>query len=209
MKNLTNTLLSFDIMDICSRFIVSKLNSHLNKEGLEFEKLRLGVDVIILSLSKLILIFVLSIFFNTFVETFVMIISHSLLRRTAFGLHAKNSNVCLIITVLMFVTPPILLNNIHLNFYIIIAIFLVFNLILYKYAPADTENHPLLGASLRKQLKTKTWVTGNILMVVTLLIPIDRLKPLIILSVFYIILTILPVTYKILKRRCNNYEIYE
>lgn len=209
MKRLVNALLEFDFINICSNAITYKLNAYLNKEGFEYEKLKLGVEVVLLSLSKLILVLILSIYFNILIETIVMIISHTILRRNAFGLHAKNSNVCLIITLIMFIVPPILLKNLYLNNYIVTVLFLLFNTVLYKNAPADTENHPLLGAKLRKKLKTKTWVYGNILMIITVLIPFNNLKPLVLISVLYIVIMISPITYKILKRRCNNYEIYE
>lgn len=208
-KLMINKVVKFDIVNACSEAIVYKLNTHLNKNGLEYEKLKLGVNVIVLNVSKLAIILILSIYYNTFWETVVMIMANSFIRHNAFGLHAKNPTVCLISTTLMFVLPPILLKSAYLSNYMIVVIFLVFNILLYKYAPADTEKHPLLGVEFRRLLKTKTLINGILLMIVTLLTPFNNLKPLIVLSVLYVIVTILPMTYKILKRGYDNYEKYE
>lgn len=205
MKN----IIEFDVIGICSEIIVKKLNFYMNKDGLEYEKLRLGVDVVVLSVSKIILTLILAIYFNIFFEVLLMSVVHGVVRYNAFGLHAKNSNVCLVLTLAMFILPPILLKSVYLDNYTVLIVFILFSLLLYKYAPADTESHPLLGATLRKKLKMRTLVYSFIVMILTLLIPFEDFKIFPIISTMYVIIGILPITYNIFKRRYKNYEKYE
>lgn len=205
MKN----IIEFDVIGMCSEIIVKKLNFYMNKDGLEYEKLKLGVDVVVLSVSKIILTLILAIYFDIFFEVLLMSVVHGVVRYNAFGLHSNNSNVCLVLTLAMFILPPILLKSVYLNNYVVLIMFLLFSLLLYKYAPADTENHPLLGAILRKKLRMRTLVCSFIVMILTLLIPIGNFKIFPIISTMYVIIGILPVTYNILKRGYKNYEKYE
>lgn len=202
-------IIKFDVVGSCSEFIVNRLNVYMNKDGLEYEKLKLGVDVLVLSLSKVILTLVLAVYFDIFFEVLLMAVVHGIIRYNAFGLHAKDSNVCLVLTLAMFILPPILLKSIYLSNYTVLIVFLLFSLLLYKYAPADTENHPLLGATLRKKLRIKTLVYSIIVMILTLLLPFGEFKIFPIISTLYVIIGVLPITYNILKRGYKNYEKYE
>lgn len=212
MKGKTTTnrkVIKSYMIDKCVDALADKLNVHLKVKDLEYEKLKLGLYVLLLNLPKLVLTLMLSAYFNILVEVVIMIISHNWLRQTAFGAHAKNPTVCLFITLIMFITPPVLLKEVKCNNYTTLLIFLIFDILFYKYAPADTENHPLLGEEYRNKLKMRTLIRSISLMVVTLIIPYKNLKTLVLVTGMYTIIGILPITYKILKKRYNNYEIYE
>ncbi len=212
MKGETTTnreVIKIHMLDKCVDALANKINVHLRVKDLEYEKLKLGLYVLLLNLPKIVLTIILSAYFGILLEAVVMILSHNWLRHTAFGVHAKNPTVCLITTLIMFIAPPILLQEIKCNNYEVLLAFLVFNILFYKYAPADTENHPLLGEENRNRLKKRTMIRSVSLMILTLIIPYENLKALILTSGVYTIIGILPLTYKILKRRYNNYEQYE
>jgi accessory gene regulator B len=78
----------------------------------------------------------------------------------------------------------------------------------YKYAPADTEKHPLLNAKLRKKLKLKTIFILLILLIIGLITNSFYFRNLIILATLSQLILILPLTYKLLNRRYNNYANY-
>lgn len=209
-KTTTNQeIIKLHLLDRCVDDLANRLNVYLKTEDLEYEKLKLGLYVLLLNLPKVILTMIFAAYFNIMLEAAIMILSHNWLRHTSFGEHASNPTVCLIVTLIMFILPPVLLKNIYCDNYIVIIVFLIFNMLFYKYAPADTEKHPLLGEEYRKKLKMRTLVRSTILMTATLLLPYKNLKTLVLVSGVYAVVGILPITYKVLKRRYNNYEGYE
>lgn len=196
-------------MEKIAESIVLKLNTHLNKEGLELQKMKLGIEILVINISKLIIIMSASIYFNLIKQTVFMIIIFAIMRRNAFGLHAKNSVVCTIMSLTMFVFGAYLSSFIELNNYVVFIAFVIMSFLFYKYAPADTEKHPLLGKKLRNKLRRNSVISCILLMIIILLIHNIEIKTLSILAVSFEVISILPITYKILKRGCRNYEKYE
>ncbi|WP_261830688.1 accessory gene regulator B family protein [Inconstantimicrobium mannanitabidum] len=197
------------LMEILAGKITSKINDKLNKEGIELQKMKLGVEILLINLSKLFILITLSLMMNLLKETILMCLIFAVIRASAFGLHAKSSSVCTIVTLIMFVGGAYVSKYLMLNNYEILIIFTILNILLYKYAPADTESHPLIGADLRKKLKKEAVIKGLFLMAIALLAQNAQLKTMITLAVFEQVVSILPITYKILKRSYDNYGKYE
>lgn len=198
-----------NIIETLSEIIIIKLNSKLNKEGLALTKMKFGMEVLLINLSKALVLFLVGAQLNLLKETIFMTLIFGSVRKSAFGLHAKSSIVCTIVTLLMFVGGSYIGHYLNLNNYEIALIFTLFNILLYKYAPADTEKHPLISEKLRKKLRKETVSTGILLMIITVIIPSQLIKSLIVLSVGFEVINILPITYKIFNRRYRNYEQYE
>ena len=171
--------------------------------------MRLGLEIVLLNVSKFFVVFTIAAYLNLFKEALLMIIAFGCIRKSAFGLHAKSSIVCTINTVGMFVGGAYISQYIKINNYVVLSVFLILNLLIYKYAPADTENHPLIGKKLRERLRKQTVVTGIFLMFIALIVPGPSTKMLVTLSVSFAVIKILPITYKILNRGYNNYEKFE
>lgn len=196
------------LMEILAEKITIKINNKLNKQGLELQKMKLGVEILLINISKMTIIFTLAASLNLLKESIFMSIIFAFIRSTSFGIHAKKSIVCTIITSIMFIGAGALSNYLTVTNYNVIVIFTILNILLYKYAPADTENHPLLGEDFREKLRKKTVIKAMILMVLAIVVP-NNIKILIILAVLEQTLSILPITYKLLKRGYKNYEKYE
>lgn len=197
------------LMQTLSQYLTTKLNVYMKKEGVELLKLKLGLEIILINLSKFIIIFLVANYFNLLKEAILMSLVFGSIRKNAFGLHAKSSIVCTILSLIMFVFGAYISNYLLFNNYIIFPVFLIINILLYTYAPADTEAHPLLGQKLKNKLRKRSVITGVILMVLTLVIQNLMLKTLITLASCFEVIIILPITYKILNRRYKNYEKYE
>lgn len=186
-----------------------RFNTKVKKEGLELEKMKLGLEILFINISKLIIVFLIASHFNLLKEALFMIVVFGSIRSTAFGLHAKSSMVCTLITSMMFVAGPYVSYHIKLDNYVVLAAFIIMTFCCYKYAPADTENHPILGEKLRLKLRKKTVLKSLFFMVITLIVKIQVIKTMIVLAIGFNVISILPITYKILNRRYNNYEKYE
>lgn len=192
-----------------SDIIAMRLNRQLHKEGVELMKMKLGLEILLINITKFAIVFIVAAQFKLLKETAFMSLIFACVRKSAFGLHAKNSIVCTITTLIMFVAGSYAGHYIKLNNYVVFYIFLTINLLLFKYAPSDTENHPLLSEKLRKKLRKKTVSTGMLLMLIALISTSYLIKALITLAVSYEVISILPITYKILNRGYKNYEKYE
>ncbi|WP_066186351.1 MULTISPECIES: accessory gene regulator B family protein [Gracilibacillus] len=178
-------------------------------EELDYLKMKLGIEVILTNLTKGIIVYGLAFLLQVFWETLILHGAYVLLRRYSFGLHAKSSIVCTIVSVVLFVVIPYFLRDVVLGNYVIGALFLLSILSIYYFAPADTEKHPLIGEKKRKKLRNKSVLTCIILMIVALVVPIAMIKTMVIAGVAIQVISILPVSYKILQRSYDNYESYE
>ncbi|GFZ32187.1 putative AgrB-like protein [Clostridium zeae] len=197
------------IMEKLADKIAMKINKVIQKDGIELQKVKLGIEILLINISKFILIFLISVKLHLVIETTIITIVLGAIRSKAFGLHAKNSIVCTITSLMLYVIGGYMSNLVQVNRYIIFCIFIIINIALYMYAPADTEYHPLIGQALRKSLKKKAVITGVILMMLALMSTNYIVTNLITLASIFEVLSILPITYKVLNRRYNNYEQYE
>ena len=138
------------ILNNCIKNI--KINKpELNEEQIEI--IEYGLESIYLTITKIVVIVLLSIVLNIFKETILMILFYNIIRLFAFGLHTKNSTACLFTSISLFIFGAFL--AIYLKISIITKIILsVISLILIIiYAPADTEKRPLINEKKRKKLQ--------------------------------------------------------
>ena len=189
--------------------IVMRFNTKVKKEGLELAKMKLGLEIFFINISKFIVVFSIASHFNLLKESLFMSLVFGSIRSTAFGLHAKNSMVCTLITSVMFIAGPYVSYYIKLDNYVVLAAFIIMTFCFYKYSPADTEKHPILGEELRLKLRKETVLKSLFFMVVTMIVKIQVIKAMIVLAIGFDIISILPITYKILNRGHKNYEKYE
>ncbi|MDD7795016.1 accessory gene regulator B family protein [Clostridium sp. 'White wine YQ'] len=197
------------IMERLAEIIILRINKVTNKEGLELQKMKLGMEILLINISKFLIVFFVAFKINLIIEAFIIMIVFAALRSNAFGIHSKSSIACTITTLLLFVGGGYLSHYFLLSRYIVFLIFMIINVLLYQYAPADTEYHPLLGQAFRKSLRNKAVIIGVTLMVIALIVPSETIRNLITLASCAEVISILPITYKVLNRRYRNYEGYE
>lgn len=184
--------------------------SHYTKdEGIDKIKLQYGIEIVILSAAKLIVVFAIALILGIFVETLVVIISFNITRSSAYGVHATTSMGCLLSSLLIILPSTMLVKNIQMTNWQVLMGFIIMTVLLGIYAPADTEKRPIIGRQIRKQLKKRTIVISLILGMVTLLIPFGSIKSLMVLGATIEVITVLPITYRLLKQRRDNYEEHE
>ena len=189
--------------------LTGKLNRYSGKEGLELKKMAYGMEVMLINISKLVIIYLLSWALGLLVQSLIVHVAYVLIKRYSFGLHALNSTVCTVVSCCLFVFIPWLLYGVEVGNLAVAGVFAVIIFCLWRYAPADTEARPLVGAKIRARNKKKAVIFGVVLMTAALLVPSDSIKFLILLGAAYQAVSILPLTYKILKRSERNYEAYE
>lgn len=191
----------------------SKLAMRINKERdgsrIDYLKMKLGIEMLVINLTKSFIVYGVAIAFHILLQTLILHAAYFAIRRVAFGLHANSSTICTIISVLAFVGTPILCQYIWFNNYLVIGLGVILTLLLYRYAPADTDKYPLLGVERRNKMRKEAVITCIIIMIIALICPSPMIKSLLVCGVLIQVVAILPVSYKLLKRSFNNYEKYE
>ena len=128
------------------------------------------------------------------------------------GFHAKTHIGCIVSTTLMFCGTAILAKYISLSSlelrYICIMLIWFFSINMIKlYAPADTENVPILRKKERRQKQILSYIVLTIELIISAIIPNGVISNLIIFGMFFQTITITKFVYRITKNK-YGYEVY-
>jgi len=197
------------IIRMAAMNLTGRLNRYAGKSGLELRKLELGMEIALINVSKLAVVYLLALLLGVVVQTFIVSLAFAATKRYSFGLHALNSTVCTLVSCLMLVVVPWALQGVGISNIAVMVMFVPIVVCLYLYAPADTNARPLVGPKNRARLKKKAVAIGVVLMLVALVVPSGDVKLLIVLGVVLQCVAIMPLSYKILRRRGRNYEQFE
>ena len=168
-------------------------------------KLQYGLEGLYLTITKMIVILLLSIIFKIFKEVIIVLLLFNLLRFFGFGVHAKKSIDCLVFSSLCFIGLPLLffqfdINQLYLNGISILSI-----LLLLIFAPADTEKRPFPNTKKKWFRKIMTTLISIFYFIISLYIP-KKFAILFILSILIEMIFVNPLTYKLLGQPYNNYK---
>jgi accessory gene regulator B len=189
--------------------LAAKINVYSNKEGLELTKMVIGVEMLLINISKLVIIYLLAALLGLMLHTLLIHGSFIMAKRFSYGLHALSNVACALVSCVLFVAIPWLLSGFGIGNMMVVFAYIPIIFVLYRYAPADTKARPLVGARRRARLKRLAAACGLASMAIALLLPDQSLKLLFTLGAVYQCVSILPLTYKILGRSERNYEKYE
>lgn len=193
------------VVDGITEYVVKNTNE---KSEDDIEILKYGIEVIIMNISKLIIIFAFMYALGLFKECIIITVIFGGIRRFASGLHVKGFFKCLIFSTLHFLFMIYLASITDINVIIktIIAMVSIFHIAMY--APADTEEKPYLDENIRKNLKKKATATSLIYSLVWIFGFGGKVSGYFIAAIVGQIILIHPYTYRIARRRYNNY-LYE
>ena len=92
--------------------------------------------------------------------------------------------------------------------YIVIAVIWLFGIIMIKlYAPADTENVPILNEKVRKKKRIVSYISFSLGLFVALVINNNTISNILILANFFQTISITKIIYKITNNK-YGYEVY-
>jgi len=194
-----------------SAAITSYISANFPEKGEEeLEIIGYGLEGIISTFFKTILIFIIGYCLKIILPLTLAIASFGLLRTFASGVHLKNGWTCMLFSTALFLSIAYAGIYIPLPRLIKAAVFLVSILLLYLYAPADTEERPLVCEKTRRDLKISALVTAGIVFVIAMILPEDSMAGNVITwSVIIESVMTTPMIYYLFKRRYRNYEYYE
>ena len=128
------------------------------------------------------------------------------------GIHLKTHLGCMITTSILYLLPIILSKYILISdkiiLYILAGLITIFSIIIIaKYAPADTENMPILSKKEIKSKKIKAYISLVVLLSIIIFNPYKQFSYMIIYAMFLQNLTVLPISYKLTNNK-HGYEVY-
>jgi accessory gene regulator B len=186
--------------------LIKKYNKNIGTK--EVEKIKYGLEGIYLTFTKLVIISGFSILLGIFKEFLMFTIFYNIIRMFAFGLHASKSYICLISSGIVFLALPYLATIININIIIKIILSALSLMLIFLYAPADTNKRPLINKRKRLRLKMASIIVTVIYIVIILIDNNSFISNIILLSLVTEIVLILPLTYKIFKLPYRNYATY-
>lgn len=136
--------------------IISK-NSQINRKDKAY--LNFGLQLWLILIIETIIMLVIAYFMNIFWPVLTAGLSFLIIRKYAGGIHLPTFNLCLIATLVTFLSIGGLTSVIKISpvFLLIIILFVSFSgfILINKYAPADTKTIPITDPELRSLYKIK------------------------------------------------------
>lgn len=172
----------------------------------EKELLLYGLEGIYLTITKLIIIIVLSILLHMVWEVILLLVLFNVLRFTGFGVHAQDSKSCLITSTLFFIVLPYFFLHVSVP---VVGQVVLCGICLFSYlfyAPADTVKRPLRNAKKRRIRKIGTFLTGSIYTIFIFSISNPIIQAMLLTSLIIQMIVILPITYRLLHVPYNNWK---
>jgi len=197
---------------ICD-FLLKKMRKEMpDIDDEKAEILYYGLQNIVGEIPKLFIMMAIAYFLGVFelsVITFLIILPY---RIFSGGFHLKTHIGCIIGTSLMYSGTAILAKNIliepiYLKYLTIFAVWIFGILMIKMYAPADTENVPILRKKDRKRKQILSYITFSITLIISIFIKDNTIFNIIIIGMFVQTLSITKVAYKLTKNKYGH-EVY-
>lgn len=176
------------------------------------EVINYGIQLIVGEIPKILLLFavafILKIGWLT-VFTFFAILPY---KKFSGGFHLKTHLGCIIGTCLfyfltVYMSKYIVFEQVYIRYIIIFGEWIFSMMMVRLYAPADTENLPILSEKERKYKKMMSYVTLTTTLIVAVIIPNNVISNILMIGTFLQTISITKIAYKLSKNK-YGYEVY-
>ena len=200
------------MIDKLCLFLTNKIRKEMPEVDDErAEVINYGIHIIIGEIPKIFLVLLVAYLLGVFKYTLLMVLMLLPYRACSGGFHLKTHIGCIVSTTLFYCGVPKISN--YFIFYnplklILIIVIWIFSIIMIsKYAPADTENVPILRKSERKQKKILSYIFLTAGLLVAIVIKNNEISNILILGNFIQTMMITPTAYKLTNNK-YGYEVY-
>lgn len=201
-------------MEAISNWIIGKMKTEMPEIDEErAEVIKYGLQLIIGEFPKFIILFTLAFVLKIGWLTVFAFFSILPYRIVAGGFHLNTHMGCLIATCGYYI-GNVLLSKYVINLpgytkYIVILIVLIITIINVKlYAPADTENVPILREKDRKVKKILSYFFGILTLICAAIIKDNTISNILIINTLFESISITKLAYKITRNK-YGYEMYK
>ena len=199
------------IDNICT-FLTNKIKKEMPEvDDEKAEIIMYGLQNIIGEIPKTFLVLLIAYFLGIFKETLITFLLLLPYKSFSGGFHLKTHIGCIIGTTLFYCGIALISKYIIIEpivKYILIAVIWIFGIIMITlYAPADTENVPILAKKDRKKKRILSYITFIIGLLVAAFIQNNIICNILILGNFVQTLTITKLAYRLTNNK-YGYEVY-
>lgn len=187
--------------------IMKNISKNYDYNEIKLAEIRYGLETIYLTITKTIVVIIISLLMETIKELLWFMLFYGILRIVGFGLHAKKAWHCWVFSLTLFSLIPYLIKVLTINFKIQLIIFSICISLFAIYAPADTEKRPLIHKKKRLIYKVLT-VVISILYTILAYFSKSIISNSLVFACIMQVLMILPISYKLLGLKYDNYKSY-
>lgn len=187
-------------------FIAKNAGNQKNLTEEEKEKLEYGLEGIYMTITKLVVIFLIAFLLGFIKEFIITLILFNIIRFPGFGFHASKSIVCLISSTLLILGLPYLFTNIEVGLTIKIFLCIVSVITFLICAPADTWKRPLTNKRKRIIRKICACSLAIIYSVLIIVFNGNEISNLLMAALLIETILISPIMYLIFKEPYRNYK---
>ena len=200
------------IEKICNSILIKMREKMPDITDEKAEIILYGLQLIIGEIPKMFILFGLSFLLRFgwyMVFAYIAVMPY---RATSGGFHLHTHLGCILSTIIFFygnilISKFLVLDNIQK--YILIGLSLIFGILMISmYAPADTEEVPIISKKERKAKKILSYVMLTLTLVVALFIPDRMMSNILIIGSIFQSISISRLAYKITKNKYGH-EVYE
>lgn len=170
-----------------------------------------GIEIIVGEIPKIFLMFITGILLGYWWQTLLAFFLILPYKACSGGFHLKTHIGCILCTNIIYCGNAILSSLIVLPEnvkWILVAITLVLGILcVTKYAPADTENLPILTKKERHTKKTLSYLFLGVNLIAVVLVPNETISNILLFGTMIQTMSITKLAYKITKNQ-SGYELY-
>lgn len=171
-----------------------------------------GLHLLVGELPKNFIILGIAYILGIFKLTLLTVILLLPYRIASGGFHLKTHIGCILGTLLIYcgiakISCYIIFYNQFLKYIITLSVWIFGMIMVHLYAPADTENIPILSKKERKHKKNMSYIFLTMGLIASCVIQINEISNILLLSYFVQSVSITRLAYKITKNK-YGYEVY-
>ena len=200
------------MVDTICTFLTNRIRKEMPEiDDERAEVINYGLQNIVGEIPKIFLLFIIALVLGMFKEVLFMFLVLTPYRGASGGFHLKTHLGCIVGTTafycgIVFLSQHIILEDI--TKYILTGISWIFGMFMIKlYAPADTENVPILSKKDRKRKQIIAYITYSIGLMAAVLIQDNVISNILLFGNLLQTLTITKLAYRLTKNK-YGYEVY-
>ncbi len=132
-----------------------------------------GITKLVEEIPKFIITIIIFLYLGLIKEYCILLISQMIYKTYIGGAHARTNLICTISSLSIFILNIFLAKILIYTDYIMYAIYFLMYIfgmyVISKYAPADTEEIPIINKELRKSLKIKAYIAINVMYLICII----------------------------------------
>jgi len=165
------------MIDKFCEFLTNKIRKEdPNIDEERAEVIKYGIQLIVGEIPKILLLFLIGFALGIGKLTFFSFLILLPYKSVSGGFHLKTHIGCLVMTPLIycgtvFISKYLIITNVVVRYLVILATWIFGIIMVTLYAPADTENIPIISKKERKKKKIISYITLTILILLSIIIP--------------------------------------